>query len=164
MSVTRRGGRGPWRAGVSRARRTGRAPRRARKLAIPLPASTKKILVVDDDADLRAAVAASIADLGVEVLQARDGVEGLAHLAGEAPSAILLDMRMPRLDGDGFLRALRGDARLATIPVITMTGGPDPVLDPLVASHLHKPFDPDELARILVSLCEVEPGPAGEPG
>ncbi|HET9596315.1 MAG TPA: response regulator [Anaeromyxobacteraceae bacterium] len=124
--------------------------------------STKKILVVDDDADMRQAVAASISDLGVEVLQARDGVEGLAHLASEAPSAILLDMRMPRLDGDGFLRALRCDARLAAIPVITMTGGSDPALEPPVASCLHKPFDPDELARILVSLCDVEP--AGEPG
>jgi two-component system chemotaxis response regulator CheY len=128
-----------------------------------VPPSPKKILVVDDDPDTREAVAASISDLGVEVLQARDGVEGLAHLAGDAPSAILLDMRMPRLDGDGFLRALRGDARLATIPVITMTGGPEPALEPPVASHLHKPFDPDELARILVSLCEVEPETAGEP-
>lgn len=114
-----------------------------------------KILVVEDDDDLREVVAESLARLGVEVEQARDGVEGLARLAEDRapPSAILLDMILPRLDGDGFLAAVRAQPRLANIPVITMTGGSHKA-DSRVASQLTKPFDVEELARILVSLCE----------
>ncbi len=113
-----------------------------------------KVLVVEDDDDLRDAVAACLARLGVEVDQARDGVEGLERLAqgGSLPGAILLDMIMPRLGGDGFLKALRAQPDLANIPVITMTGGQGPS-DPRIASRLTKPFDVEELARILVSLC-----------
>ena len=114
-----------------------------------------KILVVEDDDDLREAVAASIAQFDVDVEQARDGLEGLERLANASPpSAILLDMRMPRLDGAGFLAAMRSQPHLANIPVITMTGGQAPAPDPLIASRLNKPFDIEELARILVSLCE----------
>jgi two-component system, chemotaxis family, chemotaxis protein CheY len=116
----------------------------------------KKILVVEDDGDLREEIAAFITDLGVEVQQACDGVEGLEHLAnGPPPAAILLDMRMPRLDGPGFLEALRGEPHLADIPVVTMTGDPDAVPGGPIASRLQKPLDVEELARIMVSLCEA---------
>ena len=64
-------------------------------------------------------------------------------------------MWMPRLDGPGFLAALREEPTLAHIPVVTMTGGPDPLQEGGVASQLHKPFDLEELAHILVSLCEA---------
>jgi len=115
-----------------------------------------KILVVEDDDELRAAIVASISDLGAEVEAARDGVEGLERLAvGAVPSAILLDLRMPRLDGQGFLEVLRAEPRLANIPVITMSGGPGPPPEPPVTSRLVKPFDIDEVARILVSLGET---------
>lgn len=111
--------------------------------------------MVEDDAELREAVVLRLEELGVEVVPACDGVEGLERLAeGPLPGAILLDMRMPRLDGQGFLDALRGDRRTAHIPVITMTGGPDPAPDPRVEARLHKPFDVEDLARILASLCE----------
>ena len=114
--------------------------------------SAKRILVVDDDRDLRQEIAAIISDLGVEVMQAGDGIEGLERLAaGPLPSAILLDMRMPRLDGRGFLAALRDAPALSDIPVVTMTGGPDHC-EGEVASRLQKPFDLEELAHILVSL------------
>ncbi len=128
---------------------------RARVSCVPVPRA-RKILVVDDDADLREAVATCVEELGVEVVQARDGQEGLERLAdGTAlPSAILLDMVMPRLDGRRFLDALRQEPRLSSIPVITMTGGAQPPAAPPVATRFQKPFDVEELARILVSLCE----------
>jgi two-component system chemotaxis response regulator CheY len=109
--------------------------------------------VVEDDDELRGELAAILSEMGVEVLEARDGVEGLERLErGPLPSAILLDMWMPRLDGVGFLAAMRKEPALAGIPVVTMTGGPDPIPDGGVTSRLHKPFDLDELARILISL------------
>jgi CheY-like chemotaxis protein len=117
-------------------------------------APSKRILVVEDDGDLRQEIAASITDLGVEVLQARDGMEGLEPLAnGPLPAAILLGMWMPRLAGPGFLAALRGEPHLAEIPVVTMTVGADPISNGPVAPWLHEPFDVEELARIMVSLC-----------
>jgi len=77
-----------------------------------------KILVVEDDDELREAIVASIAELGAEVESARDGVEGLERLAeGDAPSAILLDIRMPRKNGMEVLRALHQE-RLATRVVL----------------------------------------------
>ena len=108
---------------------------------------------MEDDRDLRQEIASIISDLGVEVMQAGDGIEGLERLAaGPLPSAILLDMLMPRLDGRGFLAALRDEPTLSEIPVVTMTGGPDPLTDAEVASRLKKPFDLEELAELLVSL------------
>jgi CheY-like chemotaxis protein len=117
---------------------------------------SKKILVVEDDALLREAIVECISDLGVVVVEARDGLEALQVMAKEgAPGAILLDMRMPRLDGEGFLAAVRRDPALAEIPVVTMSGGAQAEASPPVASQVHKPFDVDELARFLVSLCEA---------
>jgi CheY-like chemotaxis protein len=110
--------------------------------------------VVEDDGELRKEIAAFMTDLGVEVLQARDGLEGLEQLAKRPlPAAILLDMWMPCLDGTGFLAAVRDAPHLAEIPIVTMTGGPDPTSRGTLASRLHKPFDVEELARIMVSLC-----------
>jgi CheY-like chemotaxis protein len=131
------------------------------KLAFTVSAPGKTILLVEDDGVLREEIASVISHLGVRVLQAADGVEGLAHLAsGSVPAAILLDMKMPRLDGGGFLAALRDEpafAACAEVPVVTMTGDGEAQAADGVASQLRKPFDVDELARILVSLCNAEP-------
>jgi chemosensory pili system protein ChpA (sensor histidine kinase/response regulator) len=116
--------------------------------------SSKTVLVVEDDKDLRTAIASSIEELGVDVSEARDGEEALEILErGLRPGAILLDMWMPRLDGSGFLAAVRASPDLAHVPVITMTGGPDPDPEPAFISRVRKAFDVDELASILVSLC-----------
>jgi len=112
------------------------------------------VLVVDDDAAMREALEEVLRDLHYAVSAAADGLEGLEKLRGaEPPCAVLLDMKMPRLDGHGFLRALRADARLCRQPVVAMTGDD---LDPpaQVQACLHKPFDIDEMIRILAGLCE----------
>lgn len=117
-------------------------------------ARSPKILVIEDDPILREQVAACILGLGGQVVQARDGAEGLWQLEKDRPSAILLGIRTQGDDGASFLEALRADPHLTRIPVITMTG--DPESDSLLpmASALRKPFDVEELARILLSLCE----------
>jgi two-component system chemotaxis response regulator CheY len=120
-----------------------------------VPAS-KKILVVEDDDLLREALAECIAGLGIAVVEARDGLEALEMMEQKgAPSAILLDVRMPRLDGEGFLQVLRSHPALAEIPVVTMSGGDHLEASSPVASQVRKPFDVDEVARLLVSLCEA---------
>jgi len=114
----------------------------------------RRILIIDDDAAMREALEEVLVELGVEVVAAADGLEGLARLrSGARFSAALVDMKMPRLDGEGFLRAVRADPLLQDLPVVTMTGDDaEPPLD--VSAWLHKPFDLDALARILASLCE----------
>lgn len=115
--------------------------------------ASKRVLVVEDDREIREAIACCLEDLGVEAVRAEDGLEALARLSeGPAPQAILLDLCMPRLDGHGFLREMRQKPEYAHIPVISMTAATDAALPPSNA-HLPKPFDYDELAQILASLC-----------
>ncbi len=119
------------------------------------PAPAPLVLVVEDDHELREALSELIESHGVRVETARDGAEGLDILrAGLDPRAIFLDSRMPRLDGAGVLAAMREDPALASIPVVWMSG--DTRQRPAVAAHLEKPFQLDELVKVLGSLCEAD--------
>ncbi len=107
---------------------------------------------------MRTALADALADVGAQVTVAADGLDGIERLrAGYRPRVILLALRMPRLDGDAFLRELRRDPRLEDVPVITMTAGVEGPQDTDVVAHLHKPFDVDDLLQIVLSLCEDAP-------
>ncbi len=84
-----------------------------------------RILIVDDDADIRAILALVLDADGHEVETAADGAAALARLRrGPRPSLILLDMMMPQLDGEDVLRELRRDPGNAGIPVVILTGHP----------------------------------------
>lgn len=80
------------------------------------------ILVVDDDPDLREAVALTLRRAGHAARQAADGSEALALAQEHVPSMVLLDLEMPMLDGRGFLEARRGLPALAGVPVVLMSG------------------------------------------
>lgn len=83
------------------------------------------ILVIDDDSDIRDILGMVLAAEGHAVETAADGVAGLDRLsAGARPSLILLDMMMPRLDGEGFIKAMRSNPCTADIPVLILTGHP----------------------------------------
>ncbi len=117
----------------------------------------KRILVIEDDADVRDALAEALQDAGAQVVVAEDGLDGLERLReGARPSVILLDLRMPRLGGEEFLRQLRGDPRFEHIPVIMMTAGADSASYHNVLAHLHKPFDLGDLLEIVLSLSEAD--------
>jgi PAS domain S-box-containing protein len=80
------------------------------------------VLVVDDDADVRALVRKTIEECGVEVAEAQNGAEALDWLAANpAPSLVLLDLMMPVMDGMDFLQRVRGRTELADLPVIVLT-------------------------------------------
>jgi CheY-like chemotaxis protein len=84
-----------------------------------------RILIIDDDKDVREILGMILSAEGHRVNTAQDGVAGLDQLRCPArPSLILLDMMMPRLDGEGFLRAMRSDPSTADIPVVILTGHP----------------------------------------
>ena len=115
--------------------------------------SPKRILIVEDDADVREALADAMRDAGLLVEVAVDGMDGLERLrAGIVPALVLLDLRMPRLGGEELLRAMREDEALEHVPVITMTAGSDPADGGDVVAHLHKPFDLGDLLEIVLSI------------
>jgi len=82
----------------------------------------KTILLVDDERDVAAGLAALLRARGYETELARDGLEALERLALDPlPDLVLLDYEMPQLDGEEVLRRLRRDARTAHLPVLLAT-------------------------------------------
>lgn len=81
-------------------------------------------------------------------------VEALATLrVPPLPSVILLDMLMPKLDGNDFLKALRADPLLAAIPVVVMSAAYQPAAATSLP-FLLKPVDPDNLIRVIRAHCD----------
>jgi CheY-like chemotaxis protein len=80
-----------------------------------------KVLVVEDVADIRFLLAETLADAGHQVLEAGNGVAGLASARLHRPDLILLDMMMPVMDGLQMLQELKADTGMAGIPVIMVT-------------------------------------------
>jgi CheY-like chemotaxis protein len=79
------------------------------------------ILVVDDDDDFREALSEVLTEAGYPVQQAENGEVALARAAEEAPGMVLLDLKMPVLDGWGVMERMRGDARSAGIPILILS-------------------------------------------
>lgn len=111
----------------------------------------KRILVVDDEADIRLIAEASLREVGgFEVSCAESGPEGIRLAGAERPDLILLDMMMPQLDGMATLEVLRSDRASRDIPVIFLTAK---VQRHEIATYLAagaqgvitKPFDPMQL-------------------
>ena len=108
------------------------------------------ILIVDDDPAIRATISEVLADEGYRVAMATDGVDALAAIEETLPALILLDMRMPILDGWGFARTLR--ERGVAVPIVVMTAAQDATRwaeEIRAAGTLAKPFDLDELLRVV---------------
>jgi PAS domain S-box-containing protein len=112
----------------------------------------QRVLVVDDDPGVQELLHALLSKQGYEVLTTGDGERGLALAASAAPGLVLLDLRLPGLDGLAVLRALKQNPTTASIPVIMMSGsdalktGAQMSLLALGAADLiSKPFDLDAL-------------------
>ncbi len=81
----------------------------------------KKVLVVDDSEIIRTKAATALSRAGFQVLEAADGIEGLAAAIDNSVDVVLLDVNMPGLGGIEMLERLLGDPRTARIPVLMMT-------------------------------------------
>lgn len=131
------------------------AARPAARLESREQMSNKRILIVEDDEDVREALASAMTQAGAEVVVASDGVEALERLrASPRFAVVLLDLRLPRLGGEELVAELRADPRFERLPVITMTAGYGSVPGPDIVARLQKPFDLDDLLRIVESLFE----------
>jgi CheY-like chemotaxis protein len=102
------------------------------------------VLVVDDETDIREAVAELLAEEGYEVLDAGDGAEALRKARAFHPNVVLLDLMMPGMSGWEFCAQRKGDPELERIPIIVLSAlGRVPGID--VEGYLQKPFELDDL-------------------
>jgi len=85
----------------------------------------KKILVVDDEPDIRKYLLLRLQKRGFSTVSAKDGMEALELLRQDPPHLVLLDIKMPRLSGYDVLREMRKDEKLMHIPVIFVTAHAD---------------------------------------
>ncbi len=85
----------------------------------------RKILVVDDEADIRTFLTTVLEDNGATVITAEDGNQALALAKSEKPDLMTLDLSMPGKDGGAVYAALRADAEISTLPVCIITGRPE---------------------------------------
>lgn len=119
----------------------------------------KRVLIVDDDEDIRRNLEDLMVFEGYDVETAEDGVRGLALLrtAAVMPDVILLDLMMPRMDGFQFREALETDPKFSSIPIIVMTadGHVDAKKRRLGAVTLvRKPIDIDNFLVAIAALCD----------
>ncbi len=122
---------------------------------------SKKVLIVDDDPDVRLFNATVVEESGYTPIEASNGEEGLKVIKKDPPDLVLLDVLMPKQSGIRLYRELKTDRSLEKIPVIMLSGvakrtflrsqkaltefGDKPVPEP--ENYLEKPVEPDDLAR-----------------
>lgn len=115
-----------------------------------MAATTRKILVVDDDPIMHRVLGRYLEQNGYEMLSASNGLEAVQKATLEAPQVIILDVRMPEMSGLEALRQLKEIERTKSIPVIVVTVNADraTLMESEVSGadgFLTKPFRPGEL-------------------
>ncbi|HKY52507.1 MAG TPA: response regulator [Candidatus Limnocylindria bacterium] len=134
---------GPSRGGESSSRGTARPQTRGE-------GNNDTVLVVDDDTSILDTVTAILSGEGYDVVSAASGEEALAAVARKQPVVILLDMRMPVMDGWAVARALRSQGLSVPIVVMTAAESAKRWADEVGAEgYLAKPFGLDELLTIV---------------
>jgi CheY-like chemotaxis protein len=116
---------------------------------------SKKILVIDDEPDVRTFLTTVLKKHGYETVTAADGVEGLKMLKQERPVLVTLDLQMPNNTGTDFYRKLIKDKQLGQTPVIVISGLPGrhlAVSEP--AAVFDKPIDPDAFIEAVERALE----------
>lgn len=118
---------------------------------------SKKILVVDDETDIRRMLQWGLKAQGYQVLTASDGREALEQIAIGQPDLVVLDVMLPGIDGFEVLRKVRAAPETAVLPVIMLTSqdaGNDVAQGWKTGADLYfaKPFDTNELVEAIERL------------
>jgi len=126
----------------------------------------KKVLTVDDDVDIRKVVSKLVEKSGYEVMEAKNGVEGMGKVRKDKPDLIILDMLMPKESGIRMYHELKTEESLKDIPVIVLSAIPkksflksQKVLDefagqsvPEPEAYIEKPEEPEELIALMKKI------------
>jgi two-component system OmpR family response regulator len=129
-------------------------------------AEPQKLLVVDDDPDIRALMGEALAFHGYEIFTAVNGQEALDQVPECEPDLILLDIKMPGIDGYEVIRRLKGQEATRSIPIIVITASPVDkdrdrirVLGMGATQYITKPLSIESLVReIKKAIAENHPG------
>jgi len=127
-------------------------------------ARNRRILVVEDDHEIRSTLVELLQDEGYAVEAAGDGKKALEIVGRLPPSAILLDLMMPVMDGWAFLSECRADPRCREIPIVVMSAAYNlPASIKQLTNHgvravIAKPFDVQALLRLVRRYAPLPPG------
>jgi len=111
----------------------------------------KKILVVDDEPDIMDVATVRLRHLGYEIMPAVDAEEALTYLQNDTPDLILLDLLLPKMQGDELCKKLKSDDKYKDIPIILFTASairtslPEDIKEMGADDCIMKPFEPEEL-------------------
>jgi DNA-binding response OmpR family regulator len=121
------------------------------------------ILTVDDSRAVRTIVGKQVKELGFEVLEAEDGIQGLDQLANTQVDLVLLDVTMPNMDGPAMLQKMREGGNQTPVIMLTSESKRSVVASAMklgIADYILKPFKPEELRTKVLSVLQGEPGAA----
>jgi two-component system NtrC family response regulator len=120
------------------------------------------ILIVDDDSAMRDALSEAARDLGYEVHLAASGAEAMSLLDGQAIDAVLLDLRMPGMDGIEVLKRLRSQPNPPPVTVLTAHATATNTIEAMrlgAFDHLTKPIGREEVSRVLAGMLAAKATP-----
>lgn len=126
-------------------------------------ASRKKILIVDDEEDIRTYLSTLLGDQGFETLLAKDGEEAWKQVGANSPDLITLDISMPEKSGIKFYREMKADDRWKKIPIVIVTGVSEDMHKFLSSRHqvpppegyLSKPVNREEILVLIQKLTAI---------
>ncbi len=121
----------------------------------------KRILIVDDEEDIRTYLSTLLEDQGFQTVLAKDGEEAMQKLLAEPPDLISLDISMPEKSGVKFFREMKMDDRWKKIPIIIVTGVSEDFKNFISSRHhipapdgfVSKPISPEEILNLVRTLA-----------
>ncbi|MBU8869711.1 MAG: response regulator [Gemmatimonadales bacterium] len=117
-----------------------------------------RILIVEDDQDLRTILRLQLDSNGFEVKEASNGELGVAQVHEEKPDCVILDLMMPVMDGFGFLKRIRSVKGLQSVPILILTASEDERhrirgFQYQANAYMSKPYNLEKLTETIHSLC-----------
>lgn len=119
-------------------------------------AAIARILIVDDEPDIRFMMRLIFESAGYEVVEARNGAAGLKSVRAKRPDLVTTDVMMPMMDGLEFIDRLRADPKTAAIPILVVSGNSE--LASAADTRLGKPFKARELLSAVARLVNGDGG------
>tara|TARA_R110000868_G_scaffold189695_1_gene432927 strand:+ start:115135 stop:115503 length:369 start_codon:yes stop_codon:yes gene_type:complete len=118
---------------------------------------SKKILTVDDSASIRQMVTFTLKQAGYDVVEAEDGVEGLAKAKSETPHLIITDLNMPNMNGIDMIKSVRQESSHKFTPILMLTTESDDSKKSEgkqagATGWIVKPFNPEQLLKVIAKV------------
>jgi CheY-like chemotaxis protein len=125
-----------------------------------------RILVVEDDPDLRRILKLQLTSMGYEITEAENGAEGFKSIQNEVPDCVILDLMMPVMDGFGFLKRTRSIMGTKDVPILILTASEDERnrvrgFQYQADAYMSKPYDleklTDQVEKLMASTPAAQP-------